>query len=469
LEYMIDEGKLWRVGHGRRARARARVECVTRGEAVELAREKHLEEGHWQRDAIKRALTDIIWSPGLDASITQGIKDCGHCKNFGGTHLHALLNPITRRHPFELLVGDYLSLPVGTGGFHTVGLYLDTCSQHVWGFKYKTAGSGKTTVGGLSSIFQNFAPSEVFMTDGGKHFDNDEVRAFCGEWGTETHVVAAYSPWVNGLVEGANKLLLHILKRLCSPNLGEDEYEKMAVDDIPKTWPKHFDEAVRLLNWRLLPSLDFRPKELLLGLVINTPKTKLVDSTSIMKTDDVDTHMTYAVQQRLDGYAAAVRHALKRKAAFDKRVLAERGGEVIFKPGQLVQVYRSDLDYTFKMDRKLLPKWSHPRRVVTRNVNSYTIATLEGVPVPGNFSARRLRRFLPREGTQLALRQAEIEMKEALLEEEHRREEGKVVEAEQRQEAEASGLAESTSKVDNEWETDSEAGDEEDGGDGEEL
>lgn len=91
LEYMIDEGKLWHVGHGRRAQARVRVKCMTRGEAVELARKKHLEDGHWQWDAIKRALTDIIWSPGLDMSITH----CGHCKNFGGTHLHAILNLIT--------------------------------------------------------------------------------------------------------------------------------------------------------------------------------------------------------------------------------------------------------------------------------------------------------------------------------------------------------------------------------------
>ena len=31
--------------------------------------------------------------------------------------------PIMRRHPFELLVGDYLSLPKGFGSYHTVGLY----------------------------------------------------------------------------------------------------------------------------------------------------------------------------------------------------------------------------------------------------------------------------------------------------------------------------------------------------------
>lgn len=116
------------------------MECVPPEEAVELARSEHAKNGHWQRDLIKKALLDRIWSPGLDGSITAGIKDCPHCKNFGGTRLHALLDPITRRHPLELLVGDYLALPKGIGGFYTVGLYLDTYSQHMWGFKYKVPG-----------------------------------------------------------------------------------------------------------------------------------------------------------------------------------------------------------------------------------------------------------------------------------------------------------------------------------------
>ena len=51
--------------------------------------------------------------------------------------------------------------------------------------------------------------------------------------------------------------------------------------------------------------------------------------------------------------------------------------------------------------------------------------------MPGKLSAQRLCRFLPREGTQLALKQAKIEEKEALLEKKHWWEEGKIVEAEQ--------------------------------------
>ena len=212
-QYMLEDGKLWFVGGGSSMRARARRECVLRAEAVELAKLEHEQGGHWHRDAMKLALLDRYHSPKLDESIVKAIMDCAWCKNFGGTHLHSLLQPITRRHPFELLVGDYLSLPVGKGGYHTAGIYLDTCSQHVWGYKFKTHGSATTTNRSLDDIFHNFAPPETFMADGGKHFKNKEVTDNCERWGTKLHTVAAYSPWVNGLVEGTNRLLLYIRKK----------------------------------------------------------------------------------------------------------------------------------------------------------------------------------------------------------------------------------------------------------------
>jgi len=408
-EYMIDDGRLWRVAGGHSTRAKSRVECITREEASLLAKQEHETNGHWQRDSVKKSLLDRIWSPGLDASIVKGITDCGTCKNFGGTYLHALLNPITRRHPLELLVGDYLTLPAGKGGYHTVGLYLDTFSQHVFGYMYKTAGSAKTTIDSLNRTFSTFAPWETFMSDGGRHFDNKEVREFCDKWGTKTHIVAAYSPWVNGLVEGANKLFLHILKRLCAPNLDDEEAEKSETDSLPKHWPDHFDNAIRILNWRLLPALKFSPKELMLGMVVNTKPTSLDQSVLPTTENDTALQMAYVAQQRLDGYAEAVAHAIRRKSAFDKRVLGQRPGEVIFSRGQLVQIYRSDLDYTFKTERKLLPKWSTPHRVVARDLNSYVLASLNGDQIPGSFSARRLRRFIPKEGTKLADAQKRLE------------------------------------------------------------
>jgi transposase InsO family protein len=427
-QYALNEGKLWFIGGGSGTRARARRECVSKVEAVELARAEHEQGGHWHRDAIKMALLDRYHSPKLDESIVKAVLDCARCKNFGGTHLHSLLQPITRRHPFELLVGDYLSLPVGKGGYHTAGIYLDTCSQHVWGYKFKTHGTATTTNKSLDDIFHNFAPPETFMADGGRHFKNREVEENCERWGTKLHTVAAYSPWVNGLVEGTNKLLLYVLARLCAPEVGEDGWQATTWDKLSTTWPDHFDKAIRILNWRILPALKFCPKEILLGLVVNTSKTPMEVSNSFLPPSEIDTHMAYSAQQRLDGYAEAVHHAIRRKATFDRKVLKSKAGVVEFKNGQLVQVFRDKLASTLSTERKLAPLWSPPRRVTERILNSYKLEELDGTPLDGLFNARRIRSFTPREGTTLAAEQKEFEKELALKEGEAKPVEGEAVE-----------------------------------------
>jgi hypothetical protein len=116
-EYLIEDKRLWRVASGHQNRARPKVECVTRQEATALAKKEHEENGHWGRDATKKTLMDRIWSPGLDASVLKGISQCGRCKNFGGTHIHALLEPITRRHPLNYWSATIFQCPtvrVGT-------------------------------------------------------------------------------------------------------------------------------------------------------------------------------------------------------------------------------------------------------------------------------------------------------------------------------------------------------------------
>jgi len=46
--------------------------------------------------------------------------------------------------------------------------------------------------------------------------------------------------------------------------------------------------------------------------------------------------------------------------------------------------------------------WSVPYRVTARQLNSYTLETLDGLPLTGVYNSRRLRAFVPREGTKLA-------------------------------------------------------------------
>ena len=402
-EYQIDDGRLWHVRGKRSVRARARKECVSQAEALVLAREIHKAEGHFGRDSIKMKLMDRIKSPYLDQTILAAIKECGRCKGFGNTHLHSLLEPITRRHPWELMVGDYLAISKGKGGFNNLGVYLDVYSQHVSAFKYKKSGTALTTVAALRHIGNIYTDPETFMADGGSHFNNQVVRDFCDSRGIKLHIVAKYSAWVNGLVEGTNKILLGILKRMCAPDLGEDEYAQMTdFTHLPKNWPDHLDEGVRQLNKRILRSLKFSPNELALGLVVNTNRTDPDIAATEPSDEQVDVQMAYVEQQNLDGYAQMVLHANRRKAVFDRHLLKSRTKAVTFKRGDLVQVHRTDLTFTHSTIRKLIPRWSPPFRVTLRIRNAYKLETLNGSAVKGDYSARRLRRFHPRDGTQLA-------------------------------------------------------------------
>jgi hypothetical protein len=94
-----------------------------------------------------------------------------------------------------------------------------------------------------------------------------------------------------------------------------------------------------------------------------------------------------------------------RKAAFDRKVLASHARAVTFERGHLVQVYWSDLTYTMSNDRKLTVQWSEPHRIKRRILNSYKLETVNGIDMDSTFSSRRLRPYVAREGTPLALAQ----------------------------------------------------------------
>jgi len=299
-------------------------------------------------------------------------------------------------------MGDYLSMVMGKGGFTKIGLYADVFARKLWGFKSKSA-RGKNTVDSLRKISQTFVVPETIMVDGGSHFNCAEVRDYCESIGSKLHVVVAYTPWLNGLLEGSNGILLNALKRLCAPGLGEDDYENMTLKDLPSNWPEYLDIAIKHLNDRILPSLKYSPNELLLGLIVNSRQTDSPEDIRPPTEQEVALHLALVEQQHLDGYAATIDHAIKRKDIFDTKLHQQAPQNVVFEQGDLFQVHTTEWVRTFVSIKKLIPMWSIPHRVTTQHLNSYTLETLEGLPLTGMYNARRLQAFTPHEGTKLAL------------------------------------------------------------------
>ena len=53
--------------------------------------------------------------------------------------------------------------------------------------------------------------------------------------------------------------------------------------------------------------------------------------------------------------------------------------------------------------------WTRPWRVTEWLLNSYTLESIDGDPLKGDYNARRLREFVPREGTELEAEQRNLE------------------------------------------------------------
>jgi transposase InsO family protein len=390
--FTIIDGKLWKISSKANDRV-AKTECIPAAKGFSQALEAHMSNGCFGPEHIQLHLRDRYFWPGMLTDCRKAQLECPKCKSFGAATRNSALQPIRRTQPFALVAGDYLSLPVGKGGFKTVGLYIDTYSSFVWGTKLKTTGTGKTTVTSLKRIFLEYAVPKTFMSDGGSHFNNSEVDQFCDGERVQHIVTPAYAPWVNGLIENANRLLLGRLKRLCAPNY--DDNEDTTTNPIPGNWPDHLDEALRQLNDRILPALNASPRELLFGLPLRPGSAiPLIP----LPTTPSDTHINTTLSEtfRANAHLLSLEDAERRKTSFDNNSPLTK-----FYIGNLVQVYDSASDFNYSAINKLAPKWSEPRIIYGEFTNSFSLCTTSGIPLKGLFHSRRLRHFIPLRGTPL--------------------------------------------------------------------
>ncbi|KII83194.1 hypothetical protein PLICRDRAFT_77469, partial [Plicaturopsis crispa FD-325 SS-3] len=64
-EYMIEDGRLWKVGD-KQSRRVPRVECIPSREGFNTALKAHMENGHWDVDITKLWLRDRYFWPHID-------------------------------------------------------------------------------------------------------------------------------------------------------------------------------------------------------------------------------------------------------------------------------------------------------------------------------------------------------------------------------------------------------------------
>jgi len=145
------------------------------------------------------------------------------------------------------------------------------------------------------------------------------------------------------------------------------------------------------MNDQILPALGFTPCELLWGQCEKTGEKLTVEKETETTEHDTTHHLIFTELLRSQGYTDALVEATRRKACFDDQV-----HPVEFNAGDLVQVYNSKLDVTYKTKAKLLPHWSPPQIIADRLLNSYMLRRLDGTELRGMTHARCLCQYIPR-------------------------------------------------------------------------
>src|SRR6266481_10048477 len=207
----------------------------------------------------------------------------------------------------------------------------------------------------------------------------------------ETHECApAANKTMNALIENASKILLSHLRRMCTLNLDETEETSTGPSPMPEKWLDHLEEAIRAMNDRILPAVGLTPQELLWGRR-ETAQGRKDKETPARTETDIEHHLILADLLCSQGYTDTLTEVANRKRWFDGKV-----HPVTFTTGDLVQFYNSKLDMTFESRAKLLPRWSSPRKVTEKHLNSYMLCTQDGRELPGTFHACRLCHYISR-------------------------------------------------------------------------
>lgn len=343
------------------------LKCVTEVVGRELASESHAREGHYGRDlVILRLRQDGIYFAAMQRNVRDVVMACVTCQSWGAQQRAALLGPIIHPQPLDLIALDFVAFPATDEGVKYALVAGDYFSHFLWA--EPTPDTGKGVAAFLRRFVTIAAVPRRIVTDNGSHFANKEVKEVCEALGIEQSFVPVHAPWVNGLVERGNGLLIQQLRTLCK-------------DAGTRDWAALLPIAVQNVNRRVMPAVGYAPQQLLFGII----HFGAFDSSELQPPVDanpphdeiVEVHQTL-VEVLRDGVTAA---RIAQITTEDTQPLHD------FEVGDLVMLK------AYKPSDKLAPRWEGPYRVSATLPASATLETLDGLPIKRRHHINNLKRF----------------------------------------------------------------------------
>ncbi|SPO27548.1 uncharacterized protein UTRI_10665 [Ustilago trichophora] len=309
---------------------------------------------------ILRLQEGIHW-PLMWRDIRDTLKRCQTCQQFGPRRTSSI-DPVIVNSPMSVWAMDFISLPISHSRSKVL-VIVDYFSRFMWAFAC-TNQRGRDVVKALQELYDSLGvlPGRI-VSDGGSHFDCAEVANYLAKKEVEQHIVSAYAPWINGLVERHNGLLVQTLRKLVATPLVESESKS-------QQWVPYLSIAVRELNRRPIEGMsNWSPVELMFGFTIKDAKEgqgeQVPDINAIRSQRAfVDVMRVEALSTLEEAQAKRVEHSTPYQSSF------------VYKPGDLVLRHQTSLESTYSTQAKLAPRWVGPYAVSSKQRKTYIIRSL---------------------------------------------------------------------------------------------
>lgn len=324
--------------------------------------------GHRGHATTKSVLNVCFSIEGLDTLVKNFLDTCLLCPHVkGGKVVPRPWAPGMRTTvPNRIVSWDYLKIGnMSEEGYQYILVIKDQASHFVRLIPCVVP-NGLESAKCLLSWIADFGSPKILSSDQGAHFKNTTLEFITQLSGVNQQFVVAYSPWVNGSVERANRDILQLLKVMSM------EFKR----DICE-WPSLIPLVQHSMNHSVVASLgNHAPVEVMTALKPDNPLKVLLDPVENVFEVDMN-HVPVA-----EAVAAARESLQKIQQAVEESQLRQQmlnmenqtiNHAVNFEVGDYV--LRSRVDE--KLVNKLLVTWVGPYRVVEANeYNAFTVEHL---------------------------------------------------------------------------------------------